>query len=148
MTKQYQVRLSASERRELARRLRRDEPSGFTQRRIRILLHADTGVQGPYQTDRAIAEAVAVTPQTVARVRAQFVREGLEAVLERHPRPPVEAWRLDAAGEARLVALACSAPPAGHARWSLRLLSRTLVELEIVPSISPETVRKALKKTA
>jgi hypothetical protein len=148
MTKQYHVALSATERQDLERQLRRNETSGFTQRRIRILLHADTRVPGPYQTDQAIAEAVAVTAQTVARVRAQFVREGLAAVLERHPRPPVAAWRLDAAGEARLAALACSDPPAGYARWSLRLLSRTLVAQEIVPSISPETVRKALKKTA
>ena len=94
-----------------------------------------------------MAEAVEVSPRTVARVRARFAREGMAAALGRKRPARVYQRRLDSAQEARLVAIACTAPPAGHARWSLRLLSRRLVALEVVDGISPETVRATLKKT-
>jgi Homeodomain-like domain len=148
MSKQFVVRLTPEERTELGALLRRDAPSGFTLRRARILLHADAGGASPYRTDAEIAAAVGVEARTVARVRAQYATEGLAATLERRPRPEAAVRRrLDAAGEARLVALACSAPPPGQARWSLRLLAHRLVELEVVPHFAPETVRATLQKT-
>jgi hypothetical protein len=147
MSKQHVVRLTAAEREDLTGLLRRDDPGGFTLRRARILLHADVGDGRPYQTDLAVATATAVDPRTVARVRAQFAAEGLAATLVRRPSARVPARRLDSAAEARVVQLACSAPPPGHARWSLRLLADRIVALEIVDGISPETVRQTLKKT-
>ena len=108
----------------------------------RILLKADQGL-----TDAAIAAALEVSVVTIWRVRRRFVTEGFASALEhKHPvqfKPP----RLDGRAEAQLVRLACSTPPDGQARWSLRLLADALVEAEIVPHIAPETVRQALKKT-
>lgn len=83
----------------------------------------------------------------MARVRARFAAGGLAAALERKPSTRLYRRKLEGPQEARLVAIACTEPPAGQARWSLRLLSRRLVELAVVDSISPETVRAALKKT-
>jgi transposase len=113
----------------------------------RILLEADQSPAGPAWVDDRIAEAVEVSQPTVARVRRQFVEEGLEAALNR--RAPTRSYerRLDGAQEAHLVALCCGDPPDGAARWSLRLLADRLVELEIVEAISHETVRRTLKKT-
>jgi Homeodomain-like domain len=113
----------------------------------RILLKANQGEAGPGWTDAAIAVALEVNPATVARVRQRYVTAGLQAAL--HRKPPARQYhrRLDGEQEARLVALACSAPPVGHTRWTLRLLADRLVELEVVETISYETVRQALKQT-
>jgi hypothetical protein len=113
----------------------------------RILLKANQGEAGPGWTDAAIAVALEVNPATVARIRQQYVTAGLDAAL--HRKPPAREYRrrLDGAQEARLVALACSAPPEGHKRWTLRLLADRLVELEVVEAVSYETVRQALKQT-
>jgi len=113
----------------------------------RILLKADQSPDGSAWVDDRIAEAVEVSQPTVARVRRQFAEDGLEAALTR--RAPTRSYerRLDGEHEARLVALCCGDPPAGAKRWSLRLLAETLVELEIVETISYETVRRTLKKT-
>lgn len=148
MSKVHRVQLTDAQRAELTALLRRDDPAGLTLRRARILLHADVGGGRPYQTDLAIATATAVDPRTVARVRAQFATEGLAATLQRRPSARIPGYRLDAAAEARVVQLACSTPPDGRERWSLRLLATRAVELEIVDSISPETVRQTLKKTS
>jgi Homeodomain-like domain len=114
----------------------------------RILLKANQGEAGPGWTDAAIAVAVEVNPATVARVRQQYVTAGLDAAL--HRKPPARQYhrRLDGQQEARLVALACSAPPEGNKRWTLRLLADRLVELQVVETVSYETVRQALKQTA
>jgi hypothetical protein len=146
MNAQHVVALTPQQRAELGTLLRREDDS-FAQRRARILLHADTGVPGQRLTDVEIAAAVAVEPRTVARVRAQFAREGLAATLARRPRADRRPRRLDGAAEAQLLAVACTAAPGGRPRWTLRLLARRLVELEIVDGISPETVRQTLKKT-
>lgn len=146
-TKQHIVRLTPEERQTLGRLIRRAGASAHTHRRARILLHADTGITGPRLTDVDIAAAVAVDPRTVARTRSQYATAGLEAAIQRRPRGDRRPRKLEGAPEARLVALVCSDPPTGQARWTLRLLSQTLVELAIVPSVSPETVRTALKKT-
>jgi len=116
--------------------------------RARILLKADHGEGGPGWSDAAIAGALDVHPATVQRIRRQYVREGLRATLERKRPDRVYDRALDGNQEAHLVALACSVPPDGHARWSLRLLADTLVGLEVVDTISHETVRRTLKKTS
>lgn len=115
--------------------------------RARILLKANHGEGGPGWSDAAIAGALDVNPSTVLRVRRQFVREGLEATLVRKRPDRVYARSLDGAQEAHLIALTCGTPPAGQARWSLRLLADELVRLEVVEAISYETVRQTLKKT-
>ncbi len=144
---QHVVRLTGAQRADLGALLRRTGASALTQRRARILLHADAAGPGRRASDAAVAAAVLVDPRTVARVRAQFATAGLETALGRRARPSRPARRLDGAGEARLAALACSAPPAGHAAWTLRLLATHAVELAIVDAISHETVRATLKKT-
>lgn len=148
MHKQHVVRLTTSERGELGTLIRREQASTFAQTRARILLHADCGRAGPRRTDVDIAAAVGVDPRTVARVRSQYAREGLAATLTRQPRFDRRPRKLEGANELRLVALICDGPPPGHARWTLRLLSKRLVELEVVDHISPETVRQTLKKTS
>jgi hypothetical protein len=115
--------------------------------RARILLKADRGEGGPGWSDAAIAGALDVNPSTVLRVRRQCASEGLAATLERKRPDRVYERTLDGAGEAHLVALTCSAPPAGHARWTLRLLADELVRLEVVEAVSHETVRRTLKQT-
>jgi hypothetical protein len=114
--------------------------------RARILLKANQGEGGPGWSDAAIAGALEVHPTTVARIRRQFVEQGLEAVLERKRPDRVYARKLDGAGEAHVIALACSAPPAGREHWTLRLLADELVRLEVVEDISYETVRRTLKQ--
>ena len=113
----------------------------------RILLKADQGEGGAAWADAAIAGALEVHPSTVARVRQQFVAEGLEAALDRRAPRREYARKLDGEREARLVAVACSAPPTGYERWSLRMLADELVRLEVVEAVSHETVRRALEQT-
>jgi hypothetical protein len=116
--------------------------------RARILLKADHSEAGPGWSDAAIVGAVDVNPSTVLRVRRQFVAEGLEATLERKRPDRVYPHILDGEAEAHVIAVACGTPPAGQARWSLRLLADELVRLEVVAAISYETVRQTLKKTS
>ena len=144
---QHVVRLTAAERAALRARLAAGTTPAGIQTHARILLKCDAATGGPRWSDARIAEAVEVSPRTVARVRARFATGGLAAALGRKRPERVYRRKLDSAQEARLVAIACTEPPAGRARWSLRLLSRRLVELEVVEAISPETVRATLKKT-
>jgi len=117
------------------------------QTHARILLKANRGEAGPEWTDGAISTALEVDPTTVARVRKLYVTEGLEVALHRKAPDRVYRRKLDGEQEARLVAVTCSEPPTGHKRWSLRLLADTLVELEVVETVSYETVRQTLKQT-
>lgn len=117
------------------------------QTRARILLKADHGEGGPGWSDAAIAGALDVNASTVLRVRRRFVQEGLTATLERQRPDRVYDRTLDGEQEARLIAIACSDTPDGADHWSLRLLADELVRLEVVPTISHETVRQTLKKT-
>jgi transposase len=111
------------------------------------LLKADAAPAGPAWTDARIAEALEVHGTMVERLRQRFVEQGLEAALGRKkPDRPSRLRTLDGKAEARLIALACSQPPQGRARWTLRLLADQLVELEIVDTVSTETVRRTLKK--
>jgi hypothetical protein len=114
----------------------------------RILLKANQGEAGSSWTDAAIGAALEVNPATVARVRMRYVAAGLDAAVYRKPPARQYHRRLDGEQEARLVALTCSAPPEGHKRWTLRLLADRLVALQVVESVSYETVRQALKQTS
>jgi hypothetical protein len=147
MPRQHVVVLTPEERARLRTLLRRDATTARQQRRARILLAAETRCGYPVQTDVAVATAVGVDTRTVARVRTEFARFGLERALagQRPVFPPRRL--LSSAQEAHLVTLACSSPPPGHAQWTLRLLAGRLVELDVVPQISHETVRQTLKKT-
>jgi hypothetical protein len=147
-TKRYVVALTPAEREPLEALVRSGRRSARAVTRARILLLADQGEGGPGKEDRRIAEALGCGQRTVERIRERFVTRGLDAALThkapaRPPREPV----LDGAAEARLIALACSTTPDGHKAWTLRMLADTLVELEVVESISHETVRRCLKKT-
>jgi hypothetical protein len=113
----------------------------------RILLKANQGEGGPGWSDAAIAAALEIHPDTVARVRRAYVSGGLEAALARKTPDRVYARTLDGVAEAHLVALACTQPPAGRERWTLRLLANELVRLEVVPTVSHETVRRTLQQT-
>ena len=143
----HRVVLSADERQRLQDLLRRSTTTALQQRRARILLAVDGGGGRRVPTDAVVAEATQVDPRTVARVRAEWVRHGLERALTgRRPVFPPRR-KLSDLQEAQVLVLAQAAPPPGHARWSLRLLANRLVELEVVEGICPETVRATLKKT-
>ena len=140
------VTLTAADRDALERFARTGERPAAMATRARILLKADAAGPDPWPDGR-IAEALDVSRMTVQRVRQQFAAEGLDATLHRK-RPTGRQYRkLDGAQEARLVAIACSEPPAGRARWTMRLLADRLVELEVVASIDPATVCRTLQKT-
>lgn len=147
MHKNYVVVLTPEERERLEKLISTGHTSSKRQIRARIVLKADTSAAGPSWTDEQISEALEVSTTTVARVRKRLVEQGLAALLDRVVvRRPLRR-RLDGEQEARLLAVACSPPPTGRARWTLRLIADKLVELEVVESISYETVRRALKKT-
>jgi Homeodomain-like domain len=143
----YAVVLTEEERAELRTLVGSGMAPARLLTRARILLKANQGEGGAAWTDDAIAGALEVHPTTVARVRRQFVAAGLEAALERKRPDRVYARKLDGVGEAHLVAVACSTPPAGRERWTLRLLADALVRLEVVPAVSYETVRRTLQQT-
>lgn len=144
----YVVKLKASERKQLEDVTRKGKSAARLQIRARILLHADTGRQGSKWNDVQIAEAVGCCETLCWRVRKQYVDEGLKAVITRKMRdtPPVPPI-FDGEKEAKLIALACSKPPEGHAGWSLRLLENKVVELKIVDHASDNTIGRVLKKT-
>ncbi len=147
MRKRYVVGLSEQERALLRTLIGQGTASARALTHARILLKANQGEAGPGWTDQMIAGALEVHPTTVARVRQVYVTAGLGAAVYR--KLPEREYRrtLDGEQEARLVALACSAPPEGRTRWTLRLLADRLVELQVVDTISYETVRQALKQT-
>jgi len=146
--KKYVVRLTEQERARLHTLVGSGSAPARRLTHARILVKANQGEAGPGWTDAAIATALEVGRATVARVRQRYATEGLEAALE-HKAPDREYQRkLDGAQEAHLVALACSTPPEGRKRWTLRLLADRLVALEVVDTVSHETVRQVLKQTS
>ena len=147
MAKTYIVRLPTAERLVLLDLISAGTAAARAQTHARILLKADAGPDGPAWVDTAIADALEISLRTVERVRAAWVCDGLEAALYRQRPSAPRPRKLDGEQQAHLVAIACSPPPAGRARWTLRLLSERLVELDIVDAIAPETVRLALKQT-
>ncbi len=146
--KRYVVKLSEDERRRLQELIRKGASPARRLSKARILLKADASDAGEAWSDSRIIEALDASVSMVYRVRKQLVEEGFDAVLSRKQRaaPPV-APIFDGEKEARLIALACSAPPEGFARWTLRLLEEKVVELGIVDRASDNTIGRVLKKT-
>ena len=146
--KKYKVTLTSAERQSLHALIAAGKTAALKLAHARILLKADAAPDGPAWPDERIAEAIEVDVTTVERVRRRFVEQGFEAALVRKTQDePSRKRKLDGAGEARLIALACSEPPLGRCEWTLQMLADKLVELHVVDSISDETVRQALKKT-
>jgi len=147
MRKIYHVRLFGEERGYLEELVRVGKAAARTLMHARILLKADEGPDGPAWNDDQIVDALEVSRSTVERVRTRCVEEGPDAALRPRPSPTPPLRKLDGAQEARLIAVACSPPPEGRKRWTLRLLADKVVELDIVDAVSYETVRRTLKKT-
>ena len=146
--KKYVVRLSEDERDQLNEMIRKGKSSAQRLTKARILLKADVSRSGEGWSDSRIVKALETTPSMVYRVRKQLVEDGFEAVLSRKPRATPAVPRIfDGEKEARLIALACSEPPKGRARWTLRLLENKVVELGIVERASDSTIGRTLKKT-
>ena len=147
MAKKYVVRLTESERIELALVVRKLAGTSQKVKRAMILLKADA--DGPGWTDEKLAEAFSCRTRTIEKLRQRLIERGFAETLHGKMRaaPPV-AKKLDGKQEAQVIALRLGSPPKGFANWSLRLLAQQVVALEIVPAISHETVRRALKKTA
>ncbi len=146
--KKYVVDLGAGERAQLGEVISKGKSSAKTILKARILLKADQGADGEGWTDERICEALETNIIMVARTRAKLVNEGLDAVLARkkRARPPIEPI-FDGEAQAQLIALACSKPPPGYARWTIRLLADKVVEMNIVDHAHFNTVGRALKKT-
>ena len=148
VVKRYVVRLSAEERAQLEALIRKGKSPAQRLLKARILLKADVSEAGEGWSDSRIMAALEPSASMVYRVRKQLVEEGLEAALSRKQRAtPAVAPIFDGEKEAKLIALACSKPPKGRARWTLRLLERKVVELEIVERASDSTIGRVLKKT-
>jgi hypothetical protein len=146
--KKYVVRLSSEERERLEGLLRKGKNPAQRLLKARILLKADFSEAGAGWSDSRIIKALDTSVSMVYRVRKQLVEEGFEAVLSRKQRAtPAVARIFDGEKEAKLIALACSKPPKGRARWTLRLLEKKVVELHIVDRASDSTIGRALKKT-
>jgi hypothetical protein len=145
MNKKYIVRLTQEERKELKNLVRKNNLKNYRIRHAHVLLAADA--DGADQEDQQIAMALSIHVRTVEEIRKRFVLEGLESALERKKRAtPPRARILDGAGEARLIAMGCSKPPEGRAKWTLKLLAEGLVQLDVVETISDCTVHRVLKK--
>jgi len=148
MKKLYRVKLTAEERVRLQTLLKAKVVSALKATRARILLKADQSDEGACYTDAEISEALDVSSKTVFNLRKKWAELGLDEALERRKQAsPSRLRKLDASGEAKLVATVCGPPPKGRAAWTLELLADEVVRLKIAPSISRETVRQTLKKT-
>jgi transposase len=148
MNKLYRVRLTPDERADLECRISTGKSAARRLARARILLKADETDGAPALSDAEVAAAIEVSLSTVERSRRLFVEEGLEVALAGRERKTAPLAKLDGEREAHLLALACSAPPLGYKRWTLRLLAARMVELDYVDDLSYETVRRTLKKTS
>ena len=143
----YIVELTSEERKELSELVSKGKAAARKITHARVLLQADESKNGSVWTDNQISEAFGIHTNTIHGIRRRFVEQGLQAALDRKKQERPSRKRIvDGEVEARLIALRCSAPPEGRNEWNLRLLADKLVELEIVPDISHETVRQALKK--
>jgi len=146
--KKYVVNLSGEERERLEDFVRKGKRSAALITKARILLKADVSEAGDVWSDSTIAAALDTSVPTIERTRRQLVEEGFDAVLTRKYNPTCARPRIfDGAAEAKLIALTCGPAPAGHAKWSLRLLEQKVVELGIVASVSDNTIGRTLKKT-
>jgi transposase len=145
MQKKYIVRLTDAERATLTEVLKKKRVASQKARRAQVLLKADAN--GPNWTDAKIAEAFDCSTQTVENIRERLVTEGFEITLDGKPKSRVRGKILDGEQEAKVIALRLGPPPKGFANWSLHLLTEQVVALEIVESVSHETIRRTLKKT-
>lgn len=143
----YKVTLTKEEREELMSIIDKGKHSSQKFRNALILLNVDEGEFSNKQTNKTISNVLKVGMRTIDRVKKKFVEEGFKSVLERNTGIRIYEKKADGDFEAHLISLACSKAPEGYARWSLRLLSEKMVELNYVDSISHETIRKVLKKT-
>ena len=146
--KYYKVTLSDSEVDFLEEITRKGKRSASVIRNAHILLNANEGANGRNQKDVDIAGFLGITTRTLENIRKKFVLDGFEAALYGKKSGRVYSWKIDGDAEAHLIALGCSKPPKGYAKWSLRLLSDKMVELRYADSISHETVRAVLKRTS
>lgn len=138
----HPVHLSEEERKKLLAIISKGRNKAVVIQRAHILLKVDEG-----KTDAEISQLLYVSEQTIRRTRLRFAQEGLQAALEDKPHAPT-GTKLEEKDEAYWIALACSEPPPGQARWTLELLTKQLLKDEVIPRISPETVRLLLKKTS
>ena len=145
--KKYCVELTEEQRSDLLERLGRGERPAAEQTRVRALLKADEGPEGPAWTDDRTAEALEVAKGTVAGIRRRFCERGLTGCVERKSPDREYDRKLDGEQEAELIRLACSEAPEGRSQWSLRLLADGVAQLGVVDTLSHETVRQTLKKT-
>ena len=145
----YVVELTSEEQEELAQLASKGKAAARKITHARVLLQANESKDGPAWTDKQISQTFGVHTNTIHGIRRRFVEHGLQAALERKKQDhPSRKCVVDGDVEAHLIALRCGDPPEGRNQWTLRLLADKLVELEIVPSICHETVRKTLKKTS
>jgi transposase len=147
MNKKYIVKLTPDDRQTLEALVRRGRVAAAKAKRAWILLQADATPEAPGWSDEQIQAAYGVGLRTIHRVRQTWVEQGLDAVLTRARKTRHRARKLDGEQEAHLIALACSKPPAGRRRWTVRLLAQRFVELGQCAAVSPETIRQTLKKT-
>lgn len=146
--KKYHIKLSPDERQELTDLTRKQKINAQQKLRAQVLLACDEGKDGPAKTDEVIAGELPVSIRTIEHLRERVCEVGPIEALKPKPRNRVYERKLDGAGEARLVQLACSKAPDGHEKWTLQLLADELVTLAVVDEISDETVRRTLKKTS
>lgn len=147
-SKKYKVVLESDERASLRSLISRGKVAAYKRTHAQILLKADESPSGPHWPDQTISEAFDTSVSTVERVRKAFVEKGVEAALTRKNPVRPSNQKVDGDKEAHLIAIACSAPPEGRVRWTLRLLADKMVELRYFESISAETIRQVLKKTS
>lgn len=147
MPNKYIVRLTASERLELQSLVNTGKAAAYKRRHAQILLKADVSRQGDGWNDAQISEAFDISIRTVERTRQRLVEQGLKAALNRAKQTKTRRRRLDGEQEAYLIALSCSEPPDGRARWTFQLLADKMAELKYVETVSDETIRQVLKKT-
>ena len=148
MNKKYIIRLTEEERKELTGITRTGKHAASKILHAKILLEADAGqFSTQNKNDAQIAIYLGIGTRTVERVRMRCVEEGLESALKRKSRVQNYSSKISGDEEAHLIALCCSEPPEGRSRWTLKLLANQLVELEVMESVSPATVGRALKKT-
>lgn len=148
MTPRYRVTLTPDERSELEAVTRSGKTRAKRFLHARALLLCDAGPEGPAWTVADTAEALGVTPRTIEHLKKRFVDEGLERALTRkQPEKPPREIIFGGEFEAHLIALACSDPPEGRDRWTVRLLAEKAVELDLAPTVSHMTVQRVLKKT-
>lgn len=143
----YRITLTKAEHEELMAIIDKGHHTSQTFRTAYILLNCDEGKYSDKVTNEQMSKVLKVGMRTIDRVKMKFVEEGLESTLERRPTSRTYDRIADGEVEAHLIALSCSKPPKGHAKWSLRLLADKMVELNYVEGISYETVRRVLKKT-